>query len=497
MNGLLRPALTLVSGLLLLLLQGCGEHRLKPENASTRPPASVEDRTPQAATSPPVAAPALSPTPPRVATSDLWASLRGQFSLGPCQCAEVAREVQWLRANPRIFERLGSNGAPFLQFVASEIATQQLPGELALLPMLESGYDPAVKSPYGAAGLWQFMGATGQKFGLTQTPWYDGRLDVTQSTAAALRYLQTLAERFDGDWPLALAAYNVGWGALDRTIKQHARGATRPNLWSLPLRRETRQLVARVLAMAEIIRDPARYGITLPPVDNQPYFTQLTLQKPTDLRQFADRLGVPTKEFTRLNAGWRRAHTGPNYPAKILIPVAKATAALALAETLLPSPIPALAAAAVRAPTTTKKHAVAEQVHRVRAGDSLWTLARHYDRHVAQLARANGLKPTTPLKIGQIIKLGPAPTQPAASPIAVKGLVAAHPVSKTAATPRTVTKTVVAARKTTHYQVRAGDSLWTISRQFKVSVDELLTWNGLKSTKELQPGQKIVIHRAT
>ena len=497
MNGLLRPALTLMSGLLLLLLQGCGEHLLKPENASARPPASVEDHATPATTSPPAAVPALSPSPPRAATSDLWASLRGQFSLGQCQCAEVAREVQWLRANPGIFKRLGENGAPFLQFVASEITTKQLPGELALLPMLESGYDPSIRSPYGAAGLWQFMGDTGRKFGLTQTPWYDGRLDVTQSTGAALGYLQTLADRFDGDWLLALAAYNVGWGALDRTIKQHTRGATKPNLWSLPLRRGTRQLVARVLAMAEIIRDPARYGITLPPVDNQPYFTRLTLQKPTDLRQFADRLGVPKKEFTRLNAGWRRAHTGPNHPAKILIPVANATAALALADTLSPSPIPALAAAAVSAPTTSGKHAGAEQVHRVRAGESLWTVARHYDLHVAQLARANGLKPTTPLKIGQIIKLGPAPARPAASPIAARTLVAKHPASTTAATPRTATKTVVAARQTTHYQVRAGDSLWTISRQFKVSVDELLTWNSLKSTKELQPGQKIVIYRAT
>ncbi len=497
MNGPLRSALTLVSGLLLLLLQGCGEHPLKPENASARSPASVEDRATQVTTSPPAAGPELSPSPPRAATSDLWASLRGQFSLGQCQCAEVAREVQWLRANPGIFKRLGENGAPFLQFVASEITTKQLPGELVFLPMLESGYDPAVRSPHGAAGLWQFMGDTGQKFGLALTPWYDGRLDVTQSTVAALGYLQTLADRFDGDWLLALAAYNVGWGALDRTIKQHTRGATRPNVWSLPLRRETRQLVARVLAMAEIIRDPARYGITLPPVDNQPYFSRLTLQKPTDLRQFANRLGVPTKEFTRLNAGWRRAHTGPNHPAKILIPVANATAALALADTLLPSPIPALAATAVSAATTTKKHAVAEQVHRVGAGDSLWTVARHYDLHVAQLARANGMKPTTPLKVGQIIKLGPAPAQSVASPIASRALVAEHPARKTTATPRTAAKTVVAARQTTHYQVRAGDSLWTISRQFKVSVDELLTWNSLKSAQELQPGQKIVIHRAT
>ncbi|MSQ66582.1 MAG: LysM peptidoglycan-binding domain-containing protein [Gammaproteobacteria bacterium] len=480
MNGFLRPALTLASGLIILLLVGCGTDRLKPASLRPQLPSPVEDRVAPTSTAP--------STAPKPASTDLWASLQGQFSLGQAQRPEVVREVQWLRANPRWLERLGTTGAPFLQFVASEIAAQKLPGELALLPMLESGYNPTVRSRYGAAGLWQFMAGTGKTFGLTQTPWHDGRLDVTQSTAAAIDYLQTLATRFDGDWLLAIAGYNVGSGALERMLASSARGGARPSVWALPLRRETRQLLARVLAMAEVIRAPARYGIRLPPVDNRPYFARLAVKQPTDLRQFATRIGVPEPEFIRLNAGWRRAHTGPEQPATILIPVAQAAAALALAETLPPSPIPALARAV---PPKTAHQAVAEQVHRVRAGESLWTIARHYDLHVEQLARANGLQPKTPLKVGQTMKIS------GGRPPALAAHTSAHRVAAAQPTAPKAAKTARDSHRITHYRVRAGDTLWTISRQFKVSVDQLLAWNALRRSHALQPGQDLVVHRST
>lgn len=450
-----------------LTLAACSGALLTPQKPTPRQPAPVEnhvaDATPAQpeATRPPKAVPPEATAP----QTDLWQHLPSQFSLDAAARPEVRRELDWLEANPKYVSRMAANAAPYLHYVAGELARRQLPGELALLPIIESGYNPSVRSPYGAAGLWQFMGGTSNKLGLGLTPWFDGRLDVVLSTDAALQYLAALQKRFDGDWLLAIAAYNAGWGTIERALVKQRRNNRPLDVWSLDVSRETRALVARLLALAIVVREPAHHGLTLPPLPNTSFFTTVSLSAPADLRQFARQLGIEADEFQQLNPGWRRGHTGPIVHADLLVPVDKATAARELASRLPPSPVPTLVAESPRKPSPKGK------THTVKRGDSLWTIARRYGLNVRQLATANGLEASSTLRPGQRIAL------PAS---AAKAVAAASAQSRPRSTPQ-------------QYTVRNGDSLWTIARQFQVTVKDLKRWNRLKPNQHLQPGQRIVV----
>lgn len=404
---------------------------------------------------------------------DVWAGLPKRFSLSGRSRPEVAREILWLQKNPGYLAKVSRNATPFIQYVAVELEKRGLPGELALLPIIESGYNPGIKSPYGATGLWQFMDGTGNKLGLDVTPWYDGRMDVMQSTDAALRYLQALQQRFDGDWLLAVAAYNAGWGTIEKAVvKQHRKGR-KADIWSLDVKTETRDLAARLLALAEVVSDPDRFGVDLPKVPDKPYFARIELPHSLDLRQLANALGAPVDEFKLLNAAWRRGHTGATSRPKVLVPIARVEAAIQIASSLPSTPVPALPTDKTAAPQ------VAQKAHVVRPGDSLWTIAQRYHLDVGRLAAANGLKKTTTLKLGQRINLGKQDSPGSAKAISGK--------------PPKGAQSVAGAHR---YKVREGDSLWTISRQFKVTIDQLLAWNGLKPKQDLQPGQEIVVSQS-
>ena len=452
-----------------LAMAACSSGLLRPAEKPPRQPAPVESHAHEPGPAPVEPAPAVTTpeaTPADAATpGDLWQHLPALFTLDAAARPEVRRELDWLEANPKYLTRVATNAGPYLHYVAAELARREMPGELALLPIIESGYNPAVKSPYGAAGLWQFMGGTSNKLGLSLTPWFDGRLDVIQSTDAALQYLAALQKRFDGDWLLAVAAYNAGWGTIERALVKQRRNNRPADLWSLDVSRETRALVARLLALSIVVREPARHGLVLPPLANTAFFDRVELTGPTDLRQFAQQLDIDQDVFKQLNPGWRRAHTGPTLHAEVLIPVAKVAAARELALRLPPSPVPTIVAEAPRKPPGKG------QTHTVKSGDSLWTIARRYRLSVDQLAAANGLKASSTLQPGQKIQLGVARDAPAS---AASGKQKAR-----------------AAR--TRYTVQDGDSLWTIARRFKVTVKDLQRWNRLKPKQHLQPGQDIVV----
>ncbi len=452
-----------------LMLSACSEGLLKGSEQAQRVPAPVETRSidrPAGDAPTPIAKPHNPTAAVDADTDDVWVSLRTQFSLTASERPEVARELRWLRENPKYLARVASNAQPFIYHVTRELEKRDLPGELALLPVIESGYDPSVKSPYGAAGLWQFMSGTSNKLGLELNAWYDGRLDVVQSTDAALQYLQTLQQRFGGDWLLAVAAYNAGWGTIERAVAKQRRNNRKVDVWTLEISAETRSMVARLLALAEVVRNPGRYGVTLPEEPSAAHFAAIELKQPTDLRQFAQQLKLPTDDFRLLNAAWRRGHTGPVPNPRVLVPTSSLDAAQQLAATLPASPIPSLAPEAKPRPALAVGPAYA-----VKRGDSMWTIARKHQLNVDKLAALNGLKPNSKLKPGQRLVLteGPAPKGKAGK----------------------VQRQVAAAPK--RYKVQQGDSLWTISRQFKVSVDQLLAWNRLKRKQELQPGQEIVV----
>lgn len=453
------------------LLTGCSTGSItRDEPVAEHTPAPIVEPVaePQAAAPPaPRAAEVASavPQPPE----DLWPRLQSRMSLAAVDNAEVRRELQWYRAHPRYLRGVIERGRPYLHFIAEELDDRDLPGELALLPILESGFRSDATSPYGAAGLWQFMGGTGSKFGLEVNRWYDGRMDVTRSTEAALSYLEALHDRFDDDWLVAIAAYNAGWGNVERVLVRQRRLGRPTDFWSLPLSKESRSLVARLVALSLIFRSPARYGIELEPVPDTPWFSVVELEKPTDLRHFREALGVPQAEFAALNAAYRRQHTGPD-GARVLVPVQYVDRARQLAENGVGSAAPPaiVASAAARAPASTGGRGQA--THRVQQGESLWTIARRHGVSTARLAAANGLSSRSTLRVGQQLRL----------PGAQAG--AAKPATDAAAKP-------------VRYRVRQGDSLWTISRQFKVSVQQLLAWNGLNRKHPLQPGQELVVSR--
>lgn len=232
--------------------------------------------------------------------------------------ALVRKFVAKYTRNPSYINTLLQRAQPYLHVIMEEIDRRGLPSELALLPLVESAFKPHARSRVGAAGLWQFMPATGKSYGLIQGRGFDARLDTFASTGAALSYLQTLSQEFRGDWFLALASYNAG---PNRVKRSQARHGYRKGYWGLSsLPRETREYVPRLLAFKEIISNPHRYGVRLPAIPNRPVLTQVRLNKAVDLRLAARLAGLPSDTLTSLNPYFRTGVTTPHYSNRIILP---------------------------------------------------------------------------------------------------------------------------------------------------------------------------------
>lgn len=462
------------------LVAGCSWQSLKPDlgallpTQSARAPVEIADHARQPVPEPAAKNPTSLRTPvsppspvPRVEpASDLWKSLAGALEFEGGARPEVRRELEWYRGQKKFLRETSLRASPYLHFILAEIRQRKLPADLALLPILESGYEPGVVSPYGAAGLWQFMDGTGSKFGLQRTAWLDERLDVVASTRAALAYLDTLRNRFDGDWLLAIAAYNAGWGNVERAIARNRRAGLPTDLWSLQLGAETHRLAARLLALSAIYRDPVRFQLALAPLPDREYFDTVVLRKPTDLKRFVALSKIDAKVFQRLNPGLKRWHTGPTAAQPVLVPRADVEAATRIAARLGPS-LPPTGIVAANEVAPRPAGAGGRKVYTAKRGDSLWIIARRFDTRVATLEALNGFSRNRPLRVGQRIVIGNAPS---AAP------------------------TVATARR---YKVRQGDSLWTISRQFKVTIRDLLTWNKGVDGSSLRPGQELLVSNPT
>lgn len=460
-----------------LLLAGCAWHGLKPDSddavrvASTTPveivdhasrPTVGESRT----TAP--EAPSARPAPAHEArpTGDLWQVLARGLEFDGLARAEVRKELAAYGRQRRYLSRVAHRAEPYLHFILDEITRRGLPGDLALLPILESGYQPGVVSPYGAAGLWQFMNGTGTKFGLVRTAWVDERLDVVASTRAALTYLESLHGRFDGDWLLAIAAYNAGWGNVERAIARNRRAGLPTDIWSLQVSPETHRLAARLLALSQVFRAPARFGIDLPPLQDRAYFHEITLRHPTDLRRLMQLSNIDEAEFRRLNPGFRRWHTGPTSAQRVLVPATSFEATARIATRLGPSRPPhherVTDGPQVPGQSAPSFHT---RTYVTRRGDSLWEIARKFATRVASLESLNGVSRHRPLRVGQRLQI------PA----------------------RGTTMQREATANVNRYRVRRGDSLWTISRQFNVTVKQLIAWNKGIDKSALRPGQELLV----
>lgn len=446
---------------LLLALAGCSS--LGERGSLTQSPRPALGTTQQDAWyMPPHEAASLQPA------RDIWTRIRNGYQL--LDLADDNPRIDHQRfgfANrPGSLQRIAERSSPYIHFVVERLEEQGLPLELALLPMIESSYNPLALSPAQAAGLWQFIPSTGRHFNLRQTRWYDGRRDVTASTEAAIRYLRRLHDMFNGDWLLALAAYNAGEGTVSRAIERNLNQGLPTDYWNLPLPRETQDYVPKLLALAQIIQAPQGYGIELPPIANQPYFEQIRLPHRLDLARIASLADMPEDELFQLNPAFKQriAVDGPQH---LLVPVDKAEALSSSIASLPPSPLRPLAAEPESKPAVRR---AAVRRHTVRSGDNLWEVARRYRVDVADLQRWNGLKGQR-LRIGQTL------------------LVEAPGGQRSARATRP-------SGKATRYQVRKGDSLYSIAKRFSVGLKTLKGWNP-QLNRALKPGQTITLYLPT
>ena len=359
--------------------------------------------------------------------------------------------------DPSFMQRISERASPYLHYIVESVEHRHAPLEVALLPVVESGFEPFAYSQGRASGLWQFIPATGRRFGLEQNWWYDGRRDVYASTQAALDYLLMLREQFDGDWLLALAAYNSGSGTVRRAIRQNRERGKPTDFWSLDLPRETRMYVPRLLAICAIIEDPDRFGVDLEPIPNQPYLTRVALDWQLDLSVAAEAAGISVDEMRRYNPGFNRWATAPDGPHYLMLPTERVRS---FAREI--SKLPA-------------DQRVRWDRYRVRSGDSLSTIAAHHGITVSLLKQVNHLKSNS-LRAGADLLI---PSSASATAVAL-------------AAKNHGGRSNDGRHKQIH-TVASGESLWTIARQHKVSTRDLAEWNQLSTKDTLRIGQKLVV----
>ncbi len=460
----------------------------------------------------------------------LWDRMTQAYSLDIPENDRIAREFNWYRNHPQYLERIQERAAPFLYFILDEIEKRNMPTEIALLPAVESAFRPFAYSPGRAAGMWQFIPDTGRQFGLKQNWWYDGRRDAVRSTEAALDYLVSLSRQFDGDWELALAAYNSGAGTVRRAVARNQKKGKAVDFWSLDLPDETSAYVPRLLALARIFRDAENLGVSLLEIADEPYFTTVDIQSQLDLARAAEMADISLDELYLLNAGFNRWATDPEGPHRLTLPIDREARFTQQLAALPPEKrlswtryniksFDALSTIAKRFGTTTellrdvnklngnsiragrhllipvasksldqyaltqnqRKSAIqnrqrsGQKVHyRVKPGDSLWTIARAHKVNYKKLASWNGMAPGDPLKTGQKLVIWVTSTS------------AKDKVSMIDLQPSSIQSRL-------HYKVRPGDSLSRIAERFKVSVNDLKRWNTLDD-KYLRPGQSLNLY---
>ncbi len=344
------------------------------------------------------AAPQMFPTVDLVAPApDVWKRMRLGFAVPNMQGDEVDYWTQYYASHPERLQQLAEKASPYLFYVIDEIDRRGLPAELALIPFIESGWDPSAFSRAQAAGLWQFIPSTARHFKLRQNEWIDERRDPVASTKAALDYLEYLFE-FQGDWHLALASYNWGEGSVQRAMKRNQNEGLPTDYQSLDLPKETRQYYPKLQALKNIINQPRRYRVALPELDNRPYFVEVRKLRDIDVELAAELADMPLEDFVALNPGFRRGVIMGRQDRRLLLPVGRVDVFLANLE-------------AHEGPLVSDGRSASfdlaegqAQIHRVKPGDTLSQIARRYQTTVAMLRNLNQLR-NTRLQVGQELKV--------------------------------------------------------------------------------------------
>ncbi|GAA6133332.1 LysM peptidoglycan-binding domain-containing protein [Oceaniserpentilla sp. 4NH20-0058] len=400
---------------------------------------------------------------------DLWQRMRNQYQLDiDLDNRRIQAQLNWYKSHPNYLNRVSIRGERYLYFIMEQIDVRDMPGEIALLPIVESAFEPFAYSHGRASGVWQFIPSTGHIYGLHQDWWHDGRRDIRRSTIAALKFLKGLSREFNGDWMLALASYNSGAGTVRKAIRKNKRKGLPTDFWSLDLPKETRDYVPKLIALSKLIYSPQKYGLTLPFIENKPYFAVINTGSQMDLSQAAAMTGVELEEIYKLNPQYNQWATSPNGPHEILVPIENKHI---------------IEAKLVEVPPGQR---IKWQRYKVQSGDSLISIARKFHTTPDALKQVNPINGNL-LHAGDMLLI----------PTAFQHLSNYTYTAKNRKTSKqSRAKGSKGSSKITH-SVRNGDSFWSLSQKHKVSVNSIARWNAMSPKDPLTPGQKLVIWSKT
>lgn len=494
----------------------------KSTNVEPQKPATIQ-------TVPQIVAVEVAPEPKPLTPQEVdnvWQRIQMQFALEHPMNKKIQSQLNWYKRHPKYIARVSERAKPYLHFIVEEIEKRNMPIEIALLPIVESAFDPFAYSHGQASGMWQIISGTGKRFGLEQNWWYDGRRDVYASTHAALDYLQYLHKYFKGDWLHALAAYNSGEGRVGRAIRKNRKAGKKTDFWSLSLPRETRSYVPKLLALAKLLEKPSDYQMQWPHIDNKPAIAIVDTGSQMDLALAAKLADISLEKLYKLNPGFNRWATDPDGSHKLLLPIEqyetfnqgfaklnkkdrlnwvrykivsgdslgliakrhKTTVAIVkevnaiegnniVAGKFLLIPVAStklsdykLSSDLRLASKQNKKRSGQKFTHLVQSGDNLWDIARKYKVGHRSIAKWNGMAPNDPIKPGQslvIWKKGKASTSSGNS--------------------NNVTRSI-------RYKVRRGDSIAKIAQKFNLKINDVKKWNALMNKKYIQPGQMLKLY---
>ena len=446
-------------------------------NGNATPPTLAVDSTPgggrgaNALGTPSPAAAPVDPVRPGVsvnlddaaAQTDLWARVRRGFKMPDLDTELVRERERWYASRPDYVERMTTRGSRYLFHIVEELEARGMPTELALLPFIESAFNPQAISSAKASGMWQFMPATGRDFALTQNIFRDDRRDVLASTRAALDYLQRLYGQF-GDWHLALAAYNWGEGSVQRAIARNQKAGLPTDYLSLRMPEETRNYVPKLQAVKNIVSAPEAFSLSLPPVANHPYFLSVPIERDIDVDLAARLAGVSLDDFKTLNPQLNKPVILAAGTPQVLLPYDNASAFIRrLSEH--------------RAPLASWTAWVAPKT--MRPGDA----ARQVGMSEAALCNVNRIPPRMLVKAGSTL-LVPRSEQ--------RGTDVTEHVAENAVMQLTPD---VPPRRRVVLKAGKADTVASIARRYRVGAAQVAEWNSVAANARFKPGASIVVYQ--
>lgn len=400
---------------------------------------------------------------PLAPSDSIWPRVQAGLSLKYVEHPSVKSQLNWYVRHPEYFQRVQKRAARYLYFIINELSEQDAPLDLALLPIVESAYEPFAYSHGQASGLWQFIPGTAGRFKLESNWWQDERRDAVESTKAAIKYLKILNRYFDGDWELAIAAYNAGEGTVRRAINKNIKKGLPTDFWHLDLPKETSAYVPKMIALSHLFSNPAKYNLTLMHIANQAYFDEVKITQQLDLVQAAELAEISMDELYYLNAGLNRWATPPTSHYRLKIPIKQVD--------IFNKNLAALP----------KDERITWHRYTIKSGDSLSAIAKKFHTQSDIISSVNRLE-NNRVYAGKILLI---PT--------AKGDANQYKLSQDQRIAKRKAQKPKNGLYKINYHVKPGDSFWSIAKKYDVKINSLAKWNQKSPKDSLQLNEKLVV----